>query len=314
MRFVIGLLAAIVSIPVVAQQAAYLELPRTNEVSVGFIDIGGIKRSGRDVEVQYLYVTARPEGEATPVEGSLRTYLISCDWQAYAMSASAEIDLNGNIISTRTFDSTRGFYSSRSFAAVLAAIACVPNQVAKVSAESLKDAMSIGARSTKRPPPRKPRDPNEPIPTAVPAPKPKVELLQNFPRPNPSEYGVVRVEKGTGNALFIDWANLKRTKQHVMVMTLEVLAAGSAKDAYQSTIKVSSIEIRCKARTIWLRGFQPFAGNFSPQREEPGEREKTVTGSTHNEELLRAACKSRKPRKTFASMAEAVAQAAAARE
>jgi hypothetical protein len=313
MRIAFGvLIAGLASTPAAAQQVALVEMPRVGERSVRFLDVGGLKRTGIDVEVRMLSATARPEGEAAPVVGSLLTYRISCEWQADVATEARDIDINGEVTETRAFQRVMSFFAPKGPEADISAMVCDPNVGERTGAlTSLKDAMAEAARTTKRPPARQPRDPSAPIPAIAAPPPPKQELLQNFGGQGPSAYGLVHAENGTGNALFLDWANFRREDDVVQALTFEVLGDDPAKESLGGLMKHSSVEIDCKAKTIRTVGYQTFGRGLKPERGGTADRAwRPVTSGPLRTDLLNAACKGRKPSKTLATMAEAAAFAA----
>ncbi len=190
-----------------AQQMALVELPRVGDRSVRFVDIASLKRSGMDVVVRMLSTSATREDEADPVKGTLMTYRISCDWNAYLSSQSTDIGPDGKPGATRTNSPGMSFIAPRGPQADIAAVACDPAFKAPPGAlASLKDAMAYAAGATRRLPALKPRDPDAPIPTVSVGPPPEQKRLQNFGGQGPSAYSLVHSEKETGNALFLDWA------------------------------------------------------------------------------------------------------------
>jgi hypothetical protein len=78
MRLAPALFIATLACAPAAAQTALVEMPRVGERSLAFIDVGGIRQSGTDVEVQLLSATATPEGQEAPVDGTLLSYRVAC--------------------------------------------------------------------------------------------------------------------------------------------------------------------------------------------------------------------------------------------
>ena len=308
--------AVLVLAPVAAaQQTALVELPRVGDWSLSFVDVGGIRQSGTDVEVSLLAATATPEGQEAPVKGTLLSYRISCEWEAIAPLESRDIGMNGETTATRPLDAVKRFLDPQGQYRELANLACDPARKTDGALALLKDAMAEAARTTKRRPAPQPRDPDAPIPT-VRAPQPvKQETLQNFGGQKPSAYALVRADKASGNALFLDWGNYRREKNEVEALTLWVLADDPKIEGRGGLIRHASVEIDCKEKTMRVVGAQTFGRGLKPEYEESTApwTWRPVAGSPLRTELLNAACKGRKPKKTLATMADAVSFAETAR-
>jgi hypothetical protein len=294
-----------------ARQMALVELPGASDRSIGFVDLGGVRRgNGWDVEVQALSVTATYEDEAKPADGSLRTYRILCEWNAYVVTGRAKVDSDGVAAPAAVPEPGAKFITSRTSEADIAAIACDPQAKAPAGAlASLKDAMARGA-SLKR---WAVRDPNAPVPTVLVGPPPKQAKLQNFGGQGPSAYALTHVSKETGAALFLDWGNFRRTGDVVEALIFEVLAHDPPGEfAQRSVMRHASVEIDCKAKVMRMVAAQTFGADLKPEYSTATPWTwRPVAGSQRRTDLMNAACKGRKPKQTLATMADAAAMARA---
>jgi hypothetical protein len=294
-----------------AQQMALVELPRVGDRSVRFLDLVSLRRTGPDVEVRMLSASATREDEAAPVKGALMTYRISCEWNAYLSSETTDIGADGAPGATRAYSPGMSFIAPKGPQADIAAIACDPAFKPPPSGAhaTLKDAMAEAARTTRRMPALKPRDPDAPIPTIAVGPPPEQKRLQNFGGQGPSAYDLVHLQKETGHALFLDWGNFRREKDMIDALVFEVLAHDPAQAAKpRSVMKHSSVEIDCRQRVMRVVAAQTFGAALTPEYT-PSTAPwlwRPVAGLPSRTALLDAACKGRKPKETLAAtMADA---------
>jgi hypothetical protein len=312
MRWAFGvLIAGLMCAPAAAQQTALVELPRLGDRSLSFVDVGGIRSSGSDVAISLLDATATPEGQDVPVKGTLLSYHISCEWDAIAPVESRDIDINGDITATRQLEGGMRFLEPTGQYRDMARLACDLDRKTDGALSSLRDAMAQAARSTRRRPAPQPRDPNAPIPTVAAPPPIKQVTLQNFGGQKPSAYALVRADKASGNALFLDWGNYRREKNMVEALTFWVLGDDPTIEFRRGLMKHASVEIDCGAKTMRVMGAQTFGRGLTPEFERTTSPWLwvSVAGSPLRTELLNVACKGRKPNKTLATMADAVAHA-----
>jgi hypothetical protein len=222
---------------------------------------------------------------------------VSCDWNSTGVIEWGQVGADGEVPTPKKRGAVMSFVAPGSWSDRLLQLVCDPQGPAQApQLASVKDALAEAARVTKRP--------ERAIPTIHPPPPKEVTgpvVIVNHPNPKKKQYGAVRIEPATGNALYLDWANIRKQDGKLQAIALELL--GDHPTEYQySLMKVNSVELDCMARTVQVLGYTSWGGNFTGRRQvNMATPPRAAAGWPLGGELLDKACKGRKPKKTFSA-------------
>jgi hypothetical protein len=279
-----------------AQQTGFVAAPRADEYYIALlVDVGGLKRSGMDVEVRTLEARPEPLDKKQPLSAEMWTYRMSCDWNSSGVIEWGQVDADGEVPTPKKGGVVMSFVAPGSWNDRILQLVCNPEASAQApQLASVKDALAEVARVIKRP--------EHALPEVRPAPPKEITgpvVIVNHPNPKKKQYGAVRIEPATGNALYLDWANIRKKDGKLQAIALELLGHRPTETPY-SLMKVNSAELDCKARTVQVLGYTSWGGNFTNRRQvDKAGPVRAAAGWPLGSELLDAACKGRKPRKTF---------------
>jgi hypothetical protein len=247
-----GLVMALVvaTPPVALAQSAFVKIWQGSESSVVFADTGGIQRDGAEIVIDVLVFNARPEGDPVAFGAYLTTYRYSCDWNTSATLDRVDYAPDGSTTKPpmhpddmRPWAFGPGGWQAKAGPIFCDALAPRPADAPR----SVTEAITEGARLTKRPPASKKQDPNGPIMMARPAPVAPY-VFPNFPSPATSRYGLIKRDAATGNVHYLDWGNLVRKGDVIHALTIEGFGA-------QNRLKQASVKIDCAAMSVTVLGY-----------------------------------------------------------